>query len=147
MDHQFELAFDLLEIAAEQLLDRDYTPVTRTTYYGLLTLITRHRYTPTGGHVLSVLAYDDGAVQAAVVATTDHDGDANPHTRIIKVRAGDLMFHAVPGTWAFRARASHTYTLTAEIGTDPVWTLRVDNEEPVAYHDLDDAIAEVLTTA
>lgn len=85
MEHQFELAFELLDIAAEQLVNDEYdrTELTKTTYYGLYTIINRHRYSRTGGHVLTVLAYEDDELQAAVEATTDHDQD-EPHTRIVK---------------------------------------------------------------
>jgi hypothetical protein len=114
----------------------------------LFALVTRHRYTRTGGHVLNVLAYDDhGDLQAAVVATNNHDHD-EPQTRIVKVRAGDLTFHAVADTWSYRATAAgHTYTLTAGIGNEPMWTLAIDQAAPVAYDDLDDAVADALNNS
>ena len=81
----------------------------------------------------------------AAVEATAPDLDTDPVTRIVKVRAGDLTFHAIPGTWSFRARGDHhTYTLTAGIGDEPMWTVAVDDAAPVSYDDLDDAVSTVL---
>ncbi|WP_396908305.1 hypothetical protein [Mycolicibacterium sp.] len=144
MDHQFELAFDLLDIAAEQLVNGEYhrTELTTTTYYGLYTIINRHRYSRTGGHVLTVLAYDHDELQVAVEATTDHDHD-EPHTRIVKVRAGDHLLHATQ-EWTFRSNTRHT--LVAEIGAQQPWTVHADNHT-TAHDDLDEAIHQLLAAA
>jgi len=39
----------------------------------------------------------------AAIEATAPDLDTAPRTRILKVRADDLTFHAVPGTWTYRA--------------------------------------------
>lgn len=144
MEHQFELAFELLDIAAEQLVNDEYdhTELTKTTYYGLYTIVNRHRYNRTGGHVLTVLAYDHDELQAAVEATTDHDHD-EPHTRIVKVRAGDQMLHATQ-EWTFRAHPNHA--LTAEVGGEQLWTVH-SGEVTTAHNDLDEAVKQLLATA
>ena len=56
-----------------------------------------HYYTRDTGHHLELLASDDHGQWAAIEATAP-DLDTAPRTRIVKVRAGDLTFHAVPGT-------------------------------------------------
>ncbi|MBN3459745.1 hypothetical protein JNN96_37575 [Mycobacterium sp. DSM 3803] len=144
MDHQFELAFDLLDIAAEQLVNDEYdrTELTKTTYYGLYTIINRHRYSRTGGHILTVLAYDHDELQAAVEATTEHDQD-EPHTRIVKVRAGDHLLHATQ-EWTFRTQPNHT--LTAEVAGDQLWTVRAAGVT-TAHDDLDEAVSQLLAAA
>jgi hypothetical protein len=56
-----------------------------------------------------------------------------------------LTFHAVPGTWTYRAaHAGHTYTLAAGISDEPRWTVTVDHSAPTEYNDLDDAVNVVL---
>jgi len=143
MDHEFELAFNLLDEAAGRIQEQQYG-ITRILFHnhGPILLTTVHDYTPETGHRLVLLATDDHGQMAAVEATAP-DLEATPHTRILKVRAGDGTFHAVPGTWSYRATGSgHTYTLTA--GVEPMWTLAIDQAAPVAYDDLDDAIADAL---
>ncbi|MCV7200597.1 hypothetical protein H7J71_01040 [Mycolicibacterium peregrinum] len=144
MEHQFELAFELLDIAAEQLVNDEYDPteLTNTTYYGLYTIINRHRNSRTGGHVLTVLAYDHDELQAAVEATTNHDHD-QPHTRIVKVRAGDQMLHATQ-QWTFRAHPNHT--LTAQVGGEQLWTVQA-GEITTEHDDLDAAVSQLLAAA
>jgi hypothetical protein len=148
MDHEFELAFNLLDEAAGRIQDQQYG-ITRilSHNHGPILLTTVHQYTRETGHHLVLLANDDHGQMVAVEATAP-DLDATPTTRILKVRAGDLTFHAVAGTWSFRAAAArHTYTLTAGLGDDPMWTIAVDHAAPVAHDDLDDAVATVLGAA
>ena len=144
MEHQFELAFELLDIAAEQLVNDEYdrTELTKTTYYGLYTIINRHHDSRTGGHVLTLLAYDHDELQAAVEATTDHDHD-QPHTRIVKVRAGDQMLHATQ-EWTFRTQPNHT--LTAEVAGDQLWTVHAAGVT-TTHDDLDEAVNQLLSAA
>lgn len=144
MEHQFELAFELLDIAAEQLVNDEYdrTELTKTTYYGLYTIINRHRYSRTGGHVLTVLAYDHDELQAAVEATTDQDQD-EPQARIVKVRAGDQMLHATQ-EWTFRTQPNRT--LIAEVGAEQLWTVHAGGVT-TAHDDLDAAVNQLLAAA
>jgi hypothetical protein len=145
MDHEFELAFNLLDEAAGRIQEQQYG-ITRILFHnhGKILLTTVHDYTPETGHRLVLLANDDHGQMAAVEATTP-DLDTTPATRILKVRAGDLTFHAVPGTWSYRASGSrHTYTLTTVVGAEPMWTLATDQNAADAYDDLDDAIAAAL---
>jgi hypothetical protein len=146
MDHEFDLAFTLLDEAAERLghqqygttqipgHDNDYQPVRITT---------SHHYTREDGHHLVLLAADDYGLLAAVEATAP-DLETEPAARIVKVRAGELTFHAVPGTWSYRTRnAGHVYTLTAGVGDEPMWTLGIDDQAPAVYDAIDEAIAAV----
>jgi hypothetical protein len=95
------------------------------------------------GHHLVLLAADDYGLLAAVEATAP-DLETEPATRIVKVRAGELTFHGIPGTWSYRTRhAGHTCTLTAGVGDEPMWTLGIDDQAPVAHDAIDDAIAAV----
>lgn len=145
MDHEFELAFNLLDEAAGRIQEQQYG-ITRILFHnhGPILLTTVHDYTPDHGHRLVLLANDDHGQMAAVEATAP-DLDTTPATRILKVRAGDLTFHAVPGTWSYRATgAGHTYTLTAAVGVEPMWTLAIDQAAVIAYDDLDDALADAL---
>jgi hypothetical protein len=148
MDHDFELAFNLLDEAAGRIGDQQYG-ITRILFHnhGPILLTTVHDYTRATGHRLVLLATDDHGQMAAVEATAP-DLDSAPQTRILKVRAGDLTFHAVAGTWSYRATSGrHTYILTAATGDAPMWTVSVDQDGPVAYEDLDDAVAAVLDDA
>jgi hypothetical protein len=92
-----------------------------------------------------LLAADDHGQMAAIEATAP-DLETDPHTRILKVRAGELIFHGRPDDiWSYRAvAAGHTYTLTAGIGDQPMWTVTVDDAEPLTYDDLDEAVSAVL---
>ena len=147
MDHEFDLAFDLLDEAAHRLGEQQYG-LTRVTdhNHGPIQLTTVHTYTPATGHHLVLLATDATGQLAAVTATAPHL-EAAPATRILKVHAGDLTFRGVAGTWSFRARTrAHTYLLTAGTGDDPMWTVSVDDRAPTAHDDLDDAI-EAITAA
>lgn len=145
MDHDFELAFNLLDEAAGRIQDQQYG-ITRIPFHnhGDIGLTTVHDYTREGGHRLVLIATDDHGQMAAVEATAP-DLDTEPRTRILKVRAGDLTFHAVPGqAWSYRAtRAGHTYTLTAGIGDQPMWAVASDANPPTAYQDLDAAINHI----
>ena len=96
MDHEFELAFNLLDEAAGRIQEQQYG-ITRILFHnhGKILLTTVHDYTPEDGHRLVLLANDDHGQMAAVEATAP-DLDTTPATRILKVRAGDITFHAVP---------------------------------------------------
>jgi hypothetical protein len=75
------------------------------------------------------------------VEATAPDLETNPVTRILKVRAGALTFHAIPGTWSYRATTGeHTYTLTAGVGDEPAWVLTCADRAAVAYEHLYEAI-------
>lgn len=128
MDHEFDLAFELLDTAADLLQQQQYghTTIEFHNHGDDLTLSTIHCYNRTAGHTLTLLAHytETGELAAAVVATAA-DLEADPDLRIVKVTAADLMFHAVPGTWSFRAKGHHTYTITAGIGDEPLWTLNI----------------------
>lgn len=144
MDHDFELAFNLLDEAAWRIQEQQYG-LTRILFHnhGDIALTTLHDYTRATGHHLVLLANDEHG-QAAAIEATAADLDAQPHARIIKVRAGDLHFHAIPGTWSFRATAGgHTYTLSAGIGDQAMWTAAID-DHATEYDDLDDAISALL---
>jgi hypothetical protein len=145
MDHEFELAFNLLDEAAERIQHQQYG-VTRILFHnhGDIVLTTVHDYSREGGHRLVLFASDDHGQMAAVEASAP-DLTTTPHTRILKVRAGELTFHAVPGrAWSYRAaQAGHTYTLTAGISDQPMWTVTVDANPPAAHQDLDAAIHHI----
>jgi hypothetical protein len=145
MDHEFELAFNLLDEASGRIQEQQYG-ITRILFHnhGKILLTTVHDNTSDTGHRLVLLANDDHGQMVAVEATAA-DLEATPVTRILKVRAGDLTFHAVPNTWSYRATGSgHTYRVTAGVGVEPMWTLAIDQAAPVAYDDLDDAIVDAL---
>jgi hypothetical protein len=146
MDHEFELAFNLLDEAVGRVQQQQYG-ITRILFHnhGDIALTTVHDYTRDTGHHLVLLATDDHGQLAAVEATAP-DLDADPLTRILKVRAGELIFHGRPGDiWSYRAaHAGHTYTLTAGIGEQPRWTTTIDHAEPTTHDSLDDAINELL---
>ncbi|MGO9382648.1 MAG: hypothetical protein ACLP4W_11305 [Mycobacterium sp.] len=145
MDHEFELAFNLLDEAAGRIQTQQYG-ITRILFHnhGDILLTTVHDYTRDTGHRLVLLAADDHGQMVAVEATAP-DLDTDPATRILKVRAGDLTFHAVPDSWSYRATSDgHTYTLTAGVGDEPMWTTTIDQAAPVAYDDLHDAIRALL---
>lgn len=145
MDHEFELAFNLLDEAAGRIQNQQYG-ITRILFHnhGKILLTTVHDYTRETGHHLVLLASDDHGQMAAIEATAPDLG-ADPVTHISKVRAGDLTFHAVPDTWSYRAAAGgHTYTLTAGVGDEPLWSATIDHAAPVAYDDLDDAVNAIL---
>lgn len=147
MDHDFDLAFNLLDEAIGRLQEQQYG-ITRIAHHnhGDAALISTHRYTRRDGHQLTLLAQADYGLRAAVEATAA-DLETEPHVRITKVRVGDLMFHAVPGTaWTYRARGERTYTLTAGLVGEPAWTLTVSGAATTTYHELDAAIGAVLDT-
>jgi hypothetical protein len=144
MDHEFDLAFTLLDEAADRIGHQQYG-TTRILFhdYGPILLTTTHRYSRDEGHHLVLLAGDDYGLLAAVEATAP-DLDTEPATRIVKIRAGEFNFHAVPGTWSYRTCTdAHTYTLTAGVGDEPMWTLAIDDQAAVAYDALDDAVGVV----
>jgi hypothetical protein len=126
MDHEFDLAFELLDHAIELLGQQQYgtTTIDRHNHGDELVLTSRHTYSSTAGHKLTLLAtYTEDATTAAAVEITAPDLETAPTMRIVKVFAADLMFHAIPGTWSFRATGHHRYTITAGTGDAPLWTL------------------------
>jgi hypothetical protein len=146
MDHEFELAFNLLDEAAGRIEQQHYG-ITAILFHnhGDILLTTVHDYARDTGHHLVLLAADDHGPIAAIEATAP-DLEAEPLTRILKVRAGELIFHGRPDDiWSYRAvAAGHTYTLTAGIGDQPMWTVTVDHGEPLTHDDLDEALSAVL---
>jgi hypothetical protein len=145
MDHEFDLAFNLLDEAAGRIDHQQYG-ITRILFHnhGHIVLTAVHNYTRDTGHRLVLLASDDNGQMAAVEASAP-DLDTAPRTRILKVRAGDLTFHAVPGTWTYRTSlAEHTYTLTAGVGDEPMWTTTTDHAAPTVHDTLDDAVSALL---
>lgn len=155
MDHEFELAFnmelafDLIDEAGGRIQQQQYgvTRILSHNHGDDITLTTVHNYTRETGHHLVLIAADEHGPVATVEATAP-DLDADPRTRIVKVRGGELTFHTIARTWSYRARAAgHTYTLTAEEPADldaPLWTTTVDNGAPLAHHDLDAAVEALL---
>ena len=95
MDHEFELAFNLIDEAAGRIQHQQYG-ITRILFHnhGDIALTTVHDYTRDSGHRLVLFATDAHGQLAAVEATAP-DLNTEPHTRILKVRAGDLTFHGV----------------------------------------------------
>lgn len=148
MDHEFDLAFNLIDEAAGRIQHQQYG-ITRILAHnhGDIELTTVHDYTRDAGHRLVLIARDAHGQMTAVEATAA-DLNTEPHARILKVRAGDLTFHAVPGTdWSYRAtHAGHTYTLTAGIGDQPMWTAALDANPPIAHQDLNTALAHITAT-
>ena len=145
MDHEFELAFNLLDEAAGRIQQQQYG-ITSILFHnhGDIQLTTVHDYTPQTGHHLVLLAGDDHGQMVAIEATAP-DLNAEPDTRILKVRAGDLTFHATADTWTYRARRrGHTYTLTAGIADQPAWTITVDAGAPQHHDDLNTVIDTLL---
>ncbi|BDE17058.1 hypothetical protein Mkiyose1088_36030 [Mycobacterium kiyosense] len=149
MDHEFELAFNLIDEAAGRIQHQQYG-ITRILFHnhGDIALTTVHDYTRDSGHRLVLFATDAHGQLAAVEATAP-DLNTEPHTRILKVRAGDLTFHAVPGhDWAYRAaHTGHTFTLIAGIADEPMWTVTLDNNPPVVHEDLDTALDHIAAGA
>ena len=145
MDHEFELAFNLLDEAADRIQHQQYG-ITRIPFHnhGDIALTTVHDYSRDAGHHLVLFASDDHGQMVAVEATAA-DLNTEAHTRILKVRAGELTFHAVPRQpWSYRAaHAGHTYTLTAGIGDQPMWTVTVDANPPLEHEDLEAAINHI----
>ena len=88
MDHEFDLAFNLLDEAAGRIQQQQYgiTPILFHNHGDIL-LTTVHDYTRDTGHHLVLLAADDHG-QMAAIETTAPDLDTAPRTRILKVRAG-----------------------------------------------------------
>jgi hypothetical protein len=141
-----DLAFNLLDEAADRLGHQQYGITDIAVHnHGPVALTTVHHYTPETGHRLVLLADDDYGLIAAIEAAAP-DLETTPMTRIQKVQVDELTFHAVPGTWSYRATAAgHSYTLTAGVGDEPMWTVSIDRAAPVSYTDLDDAVATILT--
>ena len=126
MDHEFDLAFDLLDDAIDRLQQQQYgittlrapQPRRRLAAHQPAHLQQRSRpQAHPAGH-LRRRRPDRGRVEV-----TAPDLDTDPQTRIVKVHAGDLMFHAIPGTWSFRATGHRTYIITAGVADEPIWTL------------------------
>ena len=149
MDHEFELAFNLLDEAAGRIQTQQYG-ITRILFHNHsdILLTTVHDYSRESGHRLVLLANDDHGLMAAIEATAP-DLNTNPITRILKVRAGDdLTFHGQPDSWSYRASAGgHTYILNAGIGDEPMWTVTIDHATPLVHDDLDAAMSVILEYA
>jgi hypothetical protein len=149
---EFEHAFNLCDEAAGRLADQQHR-ITRIPAHnhGAIALTTVHERTSAGGHRLVLLAADEHGQLAAVEASAP-DLTTRPVTRILKVRAGDLTFHALPrNKWAWSAGAgSHTYLLAAATGEElddadePLWTTTIDDHPQVDHDSLDDAIDVLL---
>jgi hypothetical protein len=149
MDHEFELAFNLLDEAAGRIQTQQYG-ITRIQFHnhGEIELTTVHDYSRESGHRLVLLANDDHGLMAAIEATTP-DLNTDPITRILKVRAGDdLTFHGQSDSWSYRASAGgHTYIVKAGIGDEPMWTVTIDHAALLVHDDLDAALSVVLEHA
>ncbi|ORA14860.1 hypothetical protein [Mycobacterium arosiense] len=142
MDHEFDLAFELLDNAVDRLQLQQYgiTTIEHQNHGEDLLLTSRHTYSSGAGHKLTLLAtYKDSGQTAAAVEVTSADLDTDPQPRIVKVQAGDLMFHAIPGTWSFRATGHRTYIITAGVGDEPIWTLTAGGVRAAS-----DSIAELV---
>ena len=102
MDHEFELAFNLLDEAAGRIghqqdgTTRSCSTTTAKSCSPRARLHPRHRTPPRP-------ARQGRPRTMAAIEATAPDLDTAPRTRILKVRADDLTFHAVPGTWTYRA--------------------------------------------
>jgi hypothetical protein len=150
MDHEFDLAFELLDHAIELLAQQQYgtTTIGHHNHGEDLTLTSRHTYSSTAGHTLTLLAtytdYPTGT--AAAVTATAPDLETTPTARIVKVFAADLMFHAIPGTWSFTAtgRRQH-YTITAGTGDVTLWTLHTAATTTPSDH-ISELIDHILAT-
>lgn len=144
MDHEFDLAFELLDTAVERLQQQQYgdTTIEHHNHGDDLILTSRHTYSSRTGHKLTLLATykDQPRITAAAVEATAPDLETDPEIRIVKLLAADLTFHAIPGTWSFRAAGHHRYTITAGTGDQPLWTLSTDNGHTVGT----DNIAELV---
>lgn len=148
MDHEFDLAFELLDTAIERLQQQQYgtTTLEYHNHGDDLTLTSCHSYSRTAGHKLTLLAtYTADRTTAAAVEITAPDLDTAPHMRIVKVRAADLMFHAIPGTWAFRAQGHRRYTITAGNGDEPLWTLATRGGPATPSNNIAELVDQVLT--
>ena len=143
MSHELDLAFNLLDEAAQRLQARRYgtTPIADHNH-GPILLISAHRYTRAGGHHLSLFAADRRG-QIAVVEATAPNLRSEPDLRIRTVRAAHLTFHAARGAWTFRAHGRHTYTLSAHTG-DSAWSLTIDDHPATSHEHIDIAIRHVL---
>ncbi|MEE6140588.1 hypothetical protein SKC41_30290 [Mycobacterium sp. 050128] len=148
MDHEFELAFELLDTAIELLQHQQYgnTTIEAHNHGDDLILTSRHTYSSSAGHKLTLLAtYKADQMTAAAVEITAPDLDTTPHMRIVKVYAADLMFHAGPGDWIFRAQGRHRYTITAGIGDEPLWSLATDTGTTTPSNNIAELVDQILT--
>lgn len=144
MDHEFDLAFNLIDEAADRIQQQQYG-ITRIVSHnhGDIDLTTVHDYTPQRGHHLVLLAADNHGQIAAIEATTP-SLNIEPTTRILKVRANEMTFHATTTPWTYRAtRHGHTYTLSAGIGDEPMWTVALDANPASTHQDLDTALTHI----
>jgi hypothetical protein len=145
MDHEFELAFNLIDEAGGRIEQQQYGLTHILIHnHGPIRLVTDHHYTRGQGHTLTLLAYDDHGLMAAIQASAP-DLESTPTARIIKVRAGHLMFHNIPDTWSYRAQGRTTYTITAGLADEPAWTVTSGTSAPVAYEHIDDAVDAAFT--
>jgi len=149
MDQEFDLAFELLATATDLLPQQPYgiTTIEPHNHGDDLILTSRHTYSTSAGHTLTLLAtYKHTGKPAASVEITAPDLDTHPHLRIVKVHAADLMFHAIPGTWSFRAKGhGNTYTITTGIGDEPIWTLVTGRGTTTATDNIAELVDQILT--
>jgi hypothetical protein len=142
MDHEFALAFDLLDEAAHRLHHQPYGTADILVHnFGSFPMQAAHHRAGPDGHTLHLIAYDDHGVMAAVQASAP-DRHSSPQLRIVKVRAGHLTFHGTEN-WTFRAVGEHRYRLTAHIG-QCTWALAVDDQDTDTYPSIDAAVEAVL---
>lgn len=142
--HDFDLALSLLDEAADRLQERRYGTTRLTDHnHGAVLLTSVHRYTRALGHHLTLFAADSRG-QAAVVDAHSPNLRAEPSLRIRTVRAAHLTFYADTGSWTFRARGRHHYTLTTEVG-ESGWSLAIDEQTPTQHDSIDTAIDQVLS--
>lgn len=147
MDHEFDLAFELLDTAIDRLQLQQYgsTTIECHNHGDDLVLTSRHTYSSSAGHKLTLLAtYKEDGITAAAVEITAPDLETTPQMRIVKVYAADLMFHAIPGTWAFRAQGHHRYTITAGTGDEPLWTLATHTGTATPSNNIAELVDQVL---
>lgn len=143
MSHEFELAFILLDDAANRLHARHYGLSRIVGHpYGPILLTGIHRYTRAAGHHLSLLAADHRG-QVAVVDATTPNLRTEPDLRIRTVRAEHLTFHAAHDSRTFRAAGRHRYTLSAHCGENS-WSLTTDTATPTVHNTIHDAVNHVL---
>lgn len=145
MDHEFDLAFELLDTAIDLLQLQQYgrRTIEQHNHGEDLILTSRHDYSSKTGHTLTLLAtYKDDNSTAAAVEITAPDLETTPQMRIVKVYAADLMFHAIPGTpWAFRA---HGHIITAGVGDEPLWTLASHGRPATPSNNIGELIDQIL---
>ncbi|TXI53495.1 hypothetical protein [Mycolicibacterium mageritense] len=142
-DHEFDLAFHLLDDAVHRMHTRRYGTTRIADHdFGSVLLTSVHRYTRAAGHHLTLFAADSRG-QMAVVDVRAESLRSEPSLHIRSVRAAHLSFRADPDTCTFRARGHHHYTLSTETGC-AAWSLTIDDQPTTTHGSIDAAITEVL---